>query len=84
MLSPSLVHVTEGSGLPLTSHVKIARSPTSKMVLSGKSWMTGLSALESREHGLKLISIFIAGSKKIALTSLYISGLPLLRNLKLS
>ena len=42
LLSPSLLHVTDGSGSPLTSHVNIARSPTAKMVLSGRSLIKGL------------------------------------------
>lgn len=41
-MSPSLVHVTKGSGSPLTSHVKIAKSLAAIMVLSGRSWMKGV------------------------------------------
>ena len=38
LVSPSLLHLTDGSGFPLTSHVKTACSPTAKMVLSGRYW----------------------------------------------
>ena len=42
LVSPSLLHVTDGSGSPPTSHVNIARSPTARMVLSGRSLIKGL------------------------------------------
>ena len=41
LVSPSLLHVTDGSGSPLTSHVNIARSSTARMVFSGRSLIEG-------------------------------------------
>ena len=43
LVSPSLAQITEGSGSPLTTHVKIASFPTPKMIVSGSCRTTGLS-----------------------------------------
>ena len=48
LVSPSLLHTTDGFGSPLTSHVNIARSPTARMVLSGRSLMKGLPKRDKR------------------------------------
>ena len=47
LVSPSLAQITEGSGSPLTTHVKIASFPTPKVIVSGSCRTTGLS--EKRE-----------------------------------
>ena len=47
LVSPSLAQITEGSGSPQTSHVKMASFPTPKMIVSGSCRTTGLS--EKRE-----------------------------------
>ena len=52
--SPSLLHVTEGFGSPLTSQVKIARSPIAKMVLFGRSLVTGLHVPERERESRRV------------------------------
>ena len=50
LVSPSLAQITEGSGSPLTSHVKIASFPTPKMIVSGSCRATGLSEKDEKYY----------------------------------